>query len=237
MACGTTERGEIPAAPAHRICHKQLLATRSMNKTSLHTTQSVPLCCPDGKLKFLSSWLLPDFTVLTREKLGKVVLCLSFCAALLLLLPHLWLPARAGPQQLDHSRDQGMAPQQQSQGLKRKQVTFSLLAPVGPVLIILVYLLHAHGGEFTIAAKQSLCLPWQGGEIDPAYSTREGAWVLFEFERSRDTLLFHFLLSQLLASVPNRPFWNCSRPLSPSGFRGGLNNFNTTSVQVSSGCI
>jgi len=37
---------------------------------------------------------------------------------------------------------------------------------------------------------------------------------LFEFERSRNTLLFHFLLSQLLASVPSRPFRNCSCPLS-----------------------
>lgn len=142
----------------------------------------------------------------------------GFCAALL-LLPHLRLPHGSGlprgPEQLDNnSTDRGLTWQQQSQRLKRKQVTFSLLAPVGPVLVILIYLLQAHGGEFTIAAKQSLCLPWQGGEIYPAYSAREGAWVLFEFERSGNTLLFHFLLSQLLASVPSRPFWNHSRPLS-----------------------
>lgn len=189
------------------------MATRSINKTYPHTTQSVPLCFLHWKLKLFPCYYeLPQFQPGEKKQLGKAALRLSFCAAFLLLLPpHLQLPSEK-LQAPDRTRvaDHWHWPR----GWKRKRVTFSAWAPVGPVLIILVYLLHANGGELTIAAKQSLCLPWQGGEIYPAYSTREGACVLFEFERSRNTLLFHFPLSQLPALVPKRPFWNCSRPLS-----------------------
>lgn len=88
-----------------------------------------------------------------------------FRAALLILLlpPLLQLPseqlrAPSGTWTRALTRHQ-LAGSSAHRGDKEKRVTFSVLASVGPVLVILVYLLHAHGGELTIAAKQSLCLP------------------------------------------------------------------------------